>query len=52
MERSRSDDKTYREFPAGHLDLVLGRDAPCTVWPLVRTWIEARALSAELAESA
>jgi polyhydroxyalkanoate synthase len=42
-ERSRSTDKTYREFPLGHIDLVLGRDAPFTVWPLVRTWLTARA---------
>jgi len=42
-ERSRSSDKTYREFPLGHIDMVLGRDAPSTVWPAVRTWLEARA---------
>jgi pimeloyl-ACP methyl ester carboxylesterase len=42
-ERSRSLDKTYREFPLGHIDLVLGRDAPYTVWPLIRTWLTARA---------
>jgi len=43
LERCRSDDKSYREFPAGHLDLVLGHDAPYTVWPLIRTWVEGRA---------
>jgi hypothetical protein len=42
-ERSRSSDKTYREFPLGHIDMVLGRDAPFTVWPALRTWLEARA---------
>lgn len=41
-ERSRSSDKTFREFPLGHIDLVLGRMAPHTVWPLVRTWLTAR----------
>lgn len=41
--RSRSSDKTYREFPLGHIDMVLGRGAPFTVWPAVRTWLEARA---------
>lgn len=41
-ERSRSNDKTFREFPLGHIDLVLGRVAPYTVWPLVRTWLTAR----------
>lgn len=43
IELSRSADKTYREFPHGHIDMILGRDAPCTVWPLVRTWLAARA---------
>ena len=27
-ERSRSSDKTYRELPLGHIDIVLGRSAP------------------------
>lgn len=42
FDRSRSSDKTYREFPMGHIDMILGRDAPSTVWPLVRTWLNAR----------
>jgi pimeloyl-ACP methyl ester carboxylesterase len=42
-ERSRSTDKSYREFPLGHIDMILGRSAPSTVWPVVRTWLEARA---------
>jgi polyhydroxyalkanoate synthase len=42
-ERSRSSDKTFREFPLGHIDMLLGRDAPQSVWPLVRTWLSARA---------
>jgi polyhydroxyalkanoate synthase len=42
-DRSRSTDKTYREFTCGHIDMVLGKDAPFTVWPTVRTWLEARA---------
>ena len=41
-ESSRSTDKTFREFPLGHIDLVLGRSAPNLVWPLVRTWLTAR----------
>ena len=44
-DRSRSSDKTFREFPLGHIDLVLGRMAPHTVWPLVRTWLTARTSS-------
>ena len=30
--RSRSHDKTYRAFPAGHLDLLVGHTAPRTTW--------------------
>lgn len=40
--RSRSPDKTYRAFPLGHIDLLVGRDAPRSVWPLVAGWIGAR----------
>ena len=41
-ELSRSRDKTYREFPLGHVDLVIGREAPVTVWPLVQQWMARR----------
>ncbi|MBI4705644.1 MAG: alpha/beta fold hydrolase [Deltaproteobacteria bacterium] len=41
-ERSRSTDKTYRVFPRGHIDLIVGRDAPYTIWPLVLTWLGTR----------
>lgn len=44
---SRSRDKTYRAFPRGHLDIVMGRDAPLTIWPLIETWIRARVRRAE-----
>ena len=40
--RSCSADKTYRVFPRGHIDILVGRDAPLTVWPLVRSWLHAR----------
>ncbi|MEZ4299713.1 MAG: alpha/beta fold hydrolase [Polyangiaceae bacterium] len=40
--RSRSSDKTYRAFPRGHIDLIMGKDAPQTVWPLVESWIGTR----------
>jgi pimeloyl-ACP methyl ester carboxylesterase len=43
VELSRSSDKTYREYPMGHIDLVLGRDAPLNVWPTVRAWLDGRA---------
>jgi pimeloyl-ACP methyl ester carboxylesterase len=51
-ERSRSSDKTYREFPLGHIDMVLGRDAPFSVWPALRTWLESRAEKLKVAPAA
>ena len=41
--RSRSRDKTYRVLPLGHIDLLVGRDAPITTWSLVTKWLSARA---------
>lgn len=41
-EKSRSRDRTYRAFPLGHIDLIVGRDAPLTVWPLIQTWLARR----------
>jgi len=41
-ERSRSSDKTYRTVPFGHIDLLVGRDAPAHVWPLLRDWLHER----------
>ncbi len=43
FDRSRSTDKTYREFDLGHIDILVGREAPLTVWPAVGDWIAARA---------
>jgi len=40
--RSHSSDKTYRTFPRGHIDLLVGRDAPYTIWPLVLAWLNTR----------
>jgi pimeloyl-ACP methyl ester carboxylesterase len=42
FERSRSKDKTYKTVPLGHIDLLVGRDAPLSTWPLVTNWIEKR----------
>lgn len=42
FERSRSSDKSYRAFPLGHIDLIVGRQAPLTVWPLIQTWLARR----------
>jgi len=41
-EHSRSRDKTYRTFPRGHIDLLIGRDAPLTVWPSLEAWLRQR----------
>jgi len=41
-ERSQSSDKLYRVFPRGHIDLIVGRDAPLTVWPLLEAWMSKR----------
>ena len=38
-ERSRSKDKTYRTAPLGHIDLLVGRDAPLSTWPMISQWI-------------
>ena len=43
FERSRTTDKTYRELPFGHLDLLVGRDAPLLIWPLIESWVGKRA---------
>ncbi len=45
-ERSTSSDKTYRVFPRGHIDILVGRDAPLTIWPLVLSWVKRRAEAA------
>lgn len=39
-ERSTSRSKAYRVFPRGHIDLLIGRDAPRTVWPLIRAFLD------------
>jgi alpha-beta hydrolase superfamily lysophospholipase len=41
-ERSCSPDKTYRVFPNGHIDIVVGKDAPTTIWPLISDWMRGR----------
>jgi polyhydroxyalkanoate synthase len=43
FERSRSSDKTYRTAPLGHIDLLVGRDAPLATWPLLSGWLDTRA---------
>lgn len=40
--QSRARDKTYRSVPFGHIDLLVGRDAPASVWSLVTAWLDKR----------
>ncbi|MDB4989634.1 MAG: Polyhydroxyalkanoic acid synthase [Myxococcaceae bacterium] len=48
FEHSRSRDKQYIEVDAGHGDLLVGRDAPTDVWPVVSSWLQARRDSVHL----
>ena len=41
--RSGSRDKTYRAVPLGHIDLLVGREAPKLTWKLVTDWLTERA---------
>jgi polyhydroxyalkanoate synthase len=41
--RSSSPDKTYRVLGHGHLDMLVGRFAPQTTWPLLEGWLAKRA---------
>ncbi|MBX3247891.1 MAG: alpha/beta hydrolase [Myxococcales bacterium] len=41
-ERSTSRDKLFRVFPAGHVDIVIGREAVSTIWPLIRDFLDRR----------
>jgi pimeloyl-ACP methyl ester carboxylesterase len=43
FERSGAHDKTYQSLPLGHIDLLVGRDAPLMTWPLVTKWLGKRA---------
>ncbi len=40
--RSAAKDKTYRVLPLGHIDLLVGRDAPLMTWSLVTKWLARR----------
>ncbi len=41
-ERSKSGDRTYRELPFGHVDMLIGREAPLLTWPVVEQWLKKR----------
>jgi pimeloyl-ACP methyl ester carboxylesterase len=40
FERSHARDKSFHTFPLGHIDLIVSRRAPLTVWPLVERWLD------------
>lgn len=42
--RSRARDKTYRCVPAGHIDLLVGREARLTTWAVLEAWLEQRVI--------
>lgn len=42
FERSRSSDKRYIKVDAGHGDLLVGKQAPDHVWPVVGEWLLSR----------
>lgn len=42
FERSRARDKQYVKVDAGHGDLLVGKQAPEEIWPLVANWLNAR----------
>jgi pimeloyl-ACP methyl ester carboxylesterase len=47
--RSASLDKTYRSLPFGHVDMLVGREAPKHTWPLVVRWLTARSETSRIA---
>lgn len=42
FEEVAASEKAWAEFDAGHSDLLLGRQAPQELWPLLRSWLQAR----------
>jgi pimeloyl-ACP methyl ester carboxylesterase len=39
-DRSQARDKAYHSFAAGHIDLLVGREAPRTTWPVLEAWLD------------
>lgn len=39
---SHSSDKTYKKLPFGHIDMLIGREAPQITWPLIESWVTRR----------
>lgn len=48
IQRSHSSDKQYRLLPFGHVDLLIGREAPQLTWPLLESWLRKRTKHVEL----
>jgi len=46
-DRSRSSDRSYRELPFGHVDMLIGREAPQLTWPLLESWLKKRVRASE-----
>lgn len=42
FHESASPDKHFRQVPFGHGDLILGREAPQRVWPMIASWLAER----------
>jgi pimeloyl-ACP methyl ester carboxylesterase len=51
FQRSRSSDKRYRALPFGHVDLLIGREAPQLTWPLLEAWLRRRTEHRELSRA-
>lgn len=43
---SSARDRTYRELPFGHVDMLIGREAPQLTWPLLEAWLTKRVRAA------
>lgn len=52
FERSQSSDRQYRALPFGHVDLLVGREAPRLTWPLLEAWLGRRTEAALAARAA
>jgi pimeloyl-ACP methyl ester carboxylesterase len=42
FSRSHARDKTYRELPFGHVDMLIGREASQLTWALLESWLNKR----------
>ena len=42
LKQWREANERVAAFPRGHIDLIMGMDAPQTIWPLIETWMGTR----------